>query len=350
MADIDYCYRVGNNPRDKDNSVRPILVKLLREDYTRQIYKNRLILRQSEEYAKVYLNEDLPQVITQRRADIKSVYLNARDKGHTAKMLGTKIVVDNVPYQHGDLENLPVGLRLSDSKVQKVKGGYAFASKNAYLSNMYISRFRFNGRMFDSVERAYQFERAIALKAPEIAQQILDCRTPMDCKRLSGQVWSNVAWDTIKRDKMKSIVQEKFAQCESLMNTLFTTGNKTLIEGTTDAYWGAAAIFGSKLLKNGKWKGQNQLGAILGEVREDLKRMYNWTEMQSIASENTSESGGLEIPPGQAAHLPTDPVGTQPPTASNEQLTGIGVDGGERGTSVSQTSHPTAPPPPPPPL
>lgn len=35
MSDIDYSYRIGNNPRDRDNNVRPILVKLLREDYTR---------------------------------------------------------------------------------------------------------------------------------------------------------------------------------------------------------------------------------------------------------------------------------------------------------------------------
>lgn len=40
VADIDYCYRV--------------LVKLLREEHQRYIYKNRSILRQTEAYASVF--------------------------------------------------------------------------------------------------------------------------------------------------------------------------------------------------------------------------------------------------------------------------------------------------------
>lgn len=266
------------------------------------------------------------------------------------KWLELEIIVDDIPYQHGDLENLPVGLRLSDSKVLKVKGGYAFASKHAYLSNLFVSKFKYNGIIFDSVERAYQFERAKTLKAPKIAQQILDCRTPMDCKRLSGQVWSNVAWDSLKQDVMKQIVYEKFAQNEILQNTLFTTGNKTLIEGTTDSYLGAAAILGLKLLKNGKWKSQNQLGIILGEVREDLKRTYNWVEMQSITSENPSENGS-EIPPNplelQQQSAPLD--GSKDLPTTTDQLTNINVHANtvlQGGGDNAETHLGTAPTPP----
>lgn len=114
------------------------------------------MLRQTDNYASAFINEELPQIIAQRRADIRSVYLNVRDKGHNAKMMGTKVIVDDISYKHKDLESLPQGLKLSDSKVVKVKGGLAFATGNAYLSNFYKCDVKFNGMFFDSAKRAYQ--------------------------------------------------------------------------------------------------------------------------------------------------------------------------------------------------
>lgn len=152
ISDIDYCYRIGNPPSSArkagGSKHRPILVKLIREDHRRQIYQNKLALKQTQEYGNVYLNEDLPYLIAQKRAGIGSVYLNAKKKGHTAKMMGSKVSIDNITYQHRDLEVLPIGLRLSDSKIIKVKGGYAFASENAYLSNLSKCSVTVDGRLF----------------------------------------------------------------------------------------------------------------------------------------------------------------------------------------------------------
>lgn len=301
LTDLDYCYRIGTPPppppgigQHGKTKARPILVKLLREDHQRRVYRNRNVLRQTEEYASVYINEDLPQIITQRRADIRSVYLNAKEKGHEAKMIGTKVVIDDVTYQHRDLGALPQGLRLCDAKMVKVKGGFAFATANAYFSNFYRCDIRYNSVLFDSAERAYQFERCKRLGAPEAAQQVLDARGPQDCKRVSSYIKSNNEWDSQKRGKMKEIVLEKFSQNDQLLHTLLLTGNKNLIEATTDTFWGAAAVIGSKLLKNGTWKGRNELGSILTEVREDLKREYNWVQMRA----DSSSDDQADLPPG----------------------------------------------------
>lgn len=121
ITDLDYCYRMGAPPSTRrqagGRNHRSVLVKLIREGHCRQIYSNKLALKQTQEYSNIYLNEDLPQVIAQKRADIRSVYMNAVRKGHTAKMIGSKVLVDNVTYHHKDLEILPPGLRLSDSKI-----------------------------------------------------------------------------------------------------------------------------------------------------------------------------------------------------------------------------------------
>lgn len=89
---------------------------------------------------------------------------------------------------------------------------------------------------------------------------------------------------------MKTILEAKFAQNPSLRDLLLTTGTKRLIEATSDSFWGAAALLGSKLLKNGKWTGLNTLGAVMEEAREDLKREYNWVHARSDSSDEISVS------------------------------------------------------------
>lgn len=291
ITDIDYCYRIGSNVKSAGRgkpTPRPIVVKLLREQHRRLIYKNRQTLRQSDVYSKVYINEDLPQVISQRRANIRAVYLNAVRKGHVAKMVGTKVMVDNISYIYRDLEILPPGLKLSDAKMIKVKGGLAFASEYAFLSNFYPCSFTFDGIEYDSAERAYQCTRARRLNAPDLAQQIFTCQNAKECKLLSHHVESTNDWDNEKQFVMKAIVRDKFTQNTHLLEKLLLTGNKTLIEATTDPFWGAAAIIGSKMLTKGKWKGANHLGTILGDFRDDFRRTDPWLDFHVPTSDEES--------------------------------------------------------------
>lgn len=93
------------------------------------------------------------------------------------------ITVDNITYKHNELNNLPDGLTLADSKVVNVKAGLAFSSHHAYLSNFYPCQFHINGQAFDCSERAYQFSRAMNLRAPEVASNILSAKDAKDCKK-----------------------------------------------------------------------------------------------------------------------------------------------------------------------
>lgn len=224
------------NSTKKGGNRRPILVKLVREVHRKEIFKNRQALRKSDTYSKVYINEDLPRIINERRADIRAVYANAVEKKQPAKMAGTKVTVNNVTYKHYQLDKLPEGLRLVDTKIVQVHGGIAFGSDKAYLSNFYPCKFRINGQLFDSAEKAYQYARAMNMKAPEIARQVYDSTSARGCKRLSYHLEPTDAWDRDKRDIMKLIVHEKFAQNESIRVSLMATGSDRLIEATTDGY------------------------------------------------------------------------------------------------------------------
>lgn len=126
---------------------------------------------------------------------------------------------------------------------------------------------------------------------------------------------SNEVWDNQKRGVMKSILEAKFKQNPPLRDLLLTTGTKRLIEATQDSYWGASALLGSKLLKNGKWTGLNTLGAVMEEVREDLKRELGWEPAHSDSSDELSVSSSEPSVQGKTNNVnaPNDPTLPLPP-------------------------------------
>lgn len=85
---------------------------------------------------------------------------------------------------------------------------------------------------------------------------------------------------------MKVIVQEKFYQNDNFQAKLLDTGVNTLIEATTDTFWGVGALLGSKSLSTQE-NGQvlNTLGQILGKVREDIKRTKGWEQSREKSCE-----------------------------------------------------------------
>lgn len=303
ISDIDYCYRLGSAYASAKG--RPVLIKLVKESVRKEILKNRKYLIGNIETSRVFINEDLPQIVNDRRANIKSVHENAVRKGHNSKMMGTRVSVDNVTYNFSQLEDLPEGLKLSDSKLVAVKGGLAFSSEHSFLSNFHSCSFHINGQQFHSSEQAYQFIRAKKLGAPEIADKVMRAKSAKECKKQSYLCTSTPEWDQEKRAHMKVIVQEKFFQNDNLQTRLLDTGVNTLIEATTDTFWGAGAVLGSKLLSSGRWSGMNTLGQILGEVREDIKRTKSWEQQDQAKSLADNRSApptpGAPNPPSQTS-------------------------------------------------
>ena len=70
-------------------------------------------------------------------------------------------------------------------------------------------------------------------------------------------------WEAVKDDVMREAVRAKFRQHPTLQDLLLSTGDATIVEHTTnDRYWG----------DGGDGTGENMLGRILMEVREDLRQ------------------------------------------------------------------------------
>ena len=72
---------------------------------------------------------------------------------------------------------------------------------------------------------------------------------------------------------MYEVVTAKFTQNENLKAKLRSTANKTLVEcNPNDPFWGIGLGLGNpNIWDQGKWKGTNKLGEILGRIREEMR-------------------------------------------------------------------------------
>lgn len=134
-----------------------------------------------------------------------------------------------------------------------------FRGDFGFLSNFYESSIWLDGDRYPSVEHAYQ-----AAKSGDVTtkKMIREAKTPGVAKRLGQSCQLSGDWDTRKVLVMRTLVREKFKN-PLLRSLLLATENATLVEGNTwnDRFWGVC-----------RGSGQNWLGKILMEVREECKQ------------------------------------------------------------------------------
>lgn len=142
-----------------------------------------------------------------------------------------------------------------------------FRGKYRFLSNFYPCDVEYKGYIFPSSENAYQAAKAIFVnEAPEDFSIFLTC-TPAASKTYGRGVpmkGMEAFCDLNKIQIMKEIVGYKFLRNTYLLQSLLDTGSEELIEGNHwgDTFWGVC---------NGV--GENHLGVILMELRENIKVM-----------------------------------------------------------------------------
>jgi DNA-directed RNA polymerase II subunit RPB2 len=188
------------------------------------------------------------------------------------------LAVPTAPLPNAPLPNAP--LPVAQESIQ-------FGAKldNEYLgfSNHASAAFRINGsqipapdgheyanlgtQTWPTVEHYYQ---AMKFPSDNVWQNdILRADTPFIAKKMGLDRAHPLRgdWDQIKERVMKSALLEKFKQNPPSLYLLQETGLKKLVEvNKADLYWGSGPI-----AADGTFKGQNRMGALLEEVRRELK-------------------------------------------------------------------------------
>lgn len=136
-----------------------------------------------------------------------------------------------------------------------------FHGEFRWLSNFYLSPINdLRGHAYPSLEHAYQ-----AAKATTEAERIFiaSAPTPKKAKHRGSKLKPPANWDVRKIDVMRWLLRQKFAPGSPLAQRLLETGNRELEEGNDwgDRVWGVCA-----------GEGQNQLGRLLMELRNELSR------------------------------------------------------------------------------
>lgn len=135
----------------------------------------------------------------------------------------------------------------------------SFSGSYRFLSNFYSSEIVYGGVIFPTVEHAYQ-----ATKFPigsETWERIWRAESPKKAKKLGQSPGMRSDWEDVKIGIMRDLLRLKF-QDGFLANELLKTMNDPLAEGNWwgDRFWGVY-----------KGEGQNWLGKLLMEIREELR-------------------------------------------------------------------------------
>lgn len=140
-----------------------------------------------------------------------------------------------------------------------------FRGVHRFLSNFFPCNIEYAGLKFGSVEHAYQYAK-FELN-PTVREKILKCITPGDAKRASRLYSSAIRkdWNSVKLQIMEQLLREKFSDKNlHLKISLIQTGDEEIVEGNKwgDTFWGVDMRIG---------KGENNLGKLLMEIREEIK-------------------------------------------------------------------------------
>lgn len=143
---------------------------------------------------------------------------------------------------------------------------YHFKGKYYFLSNFYSKLANpvvlFNDT-YPTSEHAYNAAKTTDMK---IRKKIRETPSPRTAKYIGRSLKLRKDWEEIKYSVMNMIVKNKFERNMDLKEKLMETGKKKLVEGNDwgDRYWGMVKN------KDGEWEGENNLGKILMNLREDF--------------------------------------------------------------------------------
>lgn len=135
-----------------------------------------------------------------------------------------------------------------------------FQKEHRFLSNFHPSPLRWDGLEYPCGENAFQAAKSLD---PEV-RKTFQTMTPGEAKRAGRKLALRPDWETAKNQIMLEITRAKFNHPANwtLRERLIATGIKKLEERNS---WGDR-IWGTDM--NGK--GQNRLGKILMEVRQEI--------------------------------------------------------------------------------
>ena len=130
------------------------------------------------------------------------------------------------------------------------------------FTNFYQSPVWIDDSEWATTENYFQAQKYIGTPLYDAIQK---CQYARDAFRISrspqGSRWRRKDWEEVKVDIMRVALYAKYTQHQRLRDLLLGTGEREIVEHTSnDSFWG----------DGGDGRGQNVLGKLLMELRDQL--------------------------------------------------------------------------------
>lgn len=149
-----------------------------------------------------------------------------------------------------------------------------FFTEASPFSNWYPCRFVVDGIEFNCTEQHMMHGKAMLFGDTDVAAEVLAAAHPREHKALGRKVknFDDHVW---RRERVRIVTagnRAKFTQNPDLLAQLLATAGTTLVEASPyDKIWGIGLDAKDPRASDpAQWKGQNLLGKLLTELRDEL--------------------------------------------------------------------------------
>ena len=266
------CHR--NGPKIP-GSTRPrqIIFKMFWFGDREKIWQSRRKLKGS----KIWVSEDFPKEIVQRRYKLQPILREAKQLKKSAFISVDKLIVEGRTYTVDTLSSLPSELQPQNVSTKSNGSITAFYTSASPLSNFYPSPVKDDesGITFNTSEHFYQYCKAKEFGDVESMDKIKMAKSPLEAYRLGRKVsnYNRSQWEALSPDVMFRVCKAKYLQHPQLRDFLSKTGDTELVEASPfDLFWGVGISLRNlnSLFQKDNWKGKNWMGKVLSKVREQL--------------------------------------------------------------------------------
>ncbi|HEY0255035.1 MAG TPA: NADAR family protein, partial [Kofleriaceae bacterium] len=149
-----------------------------------------------------------------------------------------------------------------------------FFTESSPFSQWYPCAFTVEGVRFNCAEQYMMYGKAKLFGDEEMLNRILAATHPKQHKALGRKVkgFDDKRWTANRETIVAAGSRAKFTQNEELKRVLLATKNTELVEASPyDKIWGIGlSAEDPKAQDPRKWRGQNLLGKILTQLRDEL--------------------------------------------------------------------------------
>ena len=156
-----------------------------------------------------------------------------------------------------------------------------FEGEYACFHNYFMCKVIFDEQDFRNSEAAYQAQKYAKQKSRNIYRTMAPSTAHLRGQKIKPL---RPKWDEVKDELMHKVVFEKFYQNEKIRDILLSTGDEEIINENDyhDNYWGVCTC---EKCREENIEGQNKLGKILMQVREEIPKRLQRDEEKRISHE-----------------------------------------------------------------